>query len=165
MKSFAQRSSKSCRQLRGYKYSENSNTKSIFNIKTNNCGSKLLGNTPLTCEFTNSSSLTLRMRLMLVIITRAKPHHLTRGIKLHKLHSQSLWWTGWTVCELTGVLPKKFTSTAILFDVQQGSYVAILIIFTSSQLSVALGWPMRERFHHYVLLVNVIQHSMRQTIL
>ncbi len=60
------------------------------------------------------------------------------GLELCKPHLQS-----WQliVCELTGVLPKKFTFTAILQLMKYGFCGTIRIIFLSSWLFAALGWP------------------------
>ncbi len=49
-----------------------------------------------------------------------------------------------TVCELTDVVAKKFSLTAILFNVKYKFCIAIHLIFLSSWLSVALGWPDRS---------------------
>ncbi len=71
-----------------------------------------------------------------IIIETSKPERVSivvrAGLQLHRPYFQS--WQQ-TVCELTRVLPKKFASTAILFNVKYGFYIAIIVIFLSSWLS------------------------------
>ncbi len=59
------------------------------------------------------------------------------ALQLHKPHLQS--WQK-TVHKLLGVLPKKFSSAVILFNVEFEFCIAVLVIFLSTRLSVACGW-------------------------
>ncbi len=75
------------------------------------------------------------------------------GLQLHKSHSQN---QQWTVYELRGALPKKFSSSAILFDVKYEFCIAFLVISLFSRLSVALGQPEHSLCANNLVTMSIV---------